>query len=87
MNIEYLKRGELSSSQLGRGFAWLDTGTQKSLIEAAKFIETIESRQGLKVGCIEEVAYQLDLIDKNEFEKIIQNMPDNDYKEYLNSLI
>ena len=72
---------------LSRGVAWLDTGTQKSLIEAAKFIETIESRQGLKVGCIEEVAYQLGLIDRNQFQQIIEDMPNNDYKEYLIDLI
>ena len=57
------------------------------MIEAAKFIETIESRQGLKVGCIEEVAYQLGLIDRNQFQQIIEDMPNNDYKQYLIDLI
>ena len=87
LNILYLKEDLLHVELLSRGVAWLDTGTQKSLIEAGKFIETIESRQGLKVGCIEEVAYQLKLIDKSQFKKNINKMADNDYKDYLNSLI
>ena len=72
---------------LSRGVAWLDTGTQKSLIEASKFIETIESRQGLKVGCIEEIAYQLKLINKKQLDEINKSMPNNEYKDYLNSLL
>ena len=87
LNNLYLEQGLLHVELLSRGVAWLDTGTQKSLIEAAKFIETIESRQGLKVGCIEEVAYQLGLIDRNQFQQIIEDMPNNDYKEYLIDLI
>ena len=86
LNNLYLKENSLHVELLSRGVAWLDTGTQKSLLEAGKFIETIESRQGLKVGCIEEISYQLGLIDKNQFGEIIQNMPENDYKEYLSSL-
>ena len=82
----YLKEDSLHVELLSRGVAWLDTGTQKSLLEAGKFIETIESRQGLKVGCIEEIAYQLDLITKIEFKKIIKQMPDNDYQKYLMDL-
>ena len=87
LNNLYLEQGLLHVELLSRGVAWLDTGTQKSLIEAAKFIETIEARQGLKVGCIEEVAYQLGLIDRNQFQQIIKDMPNNDYKEYLIDLI
>ena len=87
LNNLYLHKNLLHVELLSRGVAWLDTGTQKSLIEAGKFIETIESRQGLKVGCIEEVAYQLKLINKDQFQKIINEMPDNDYKNYLESLI
>ena len=87
LNNLYLEQGLLHVELLSRGVAWLDTGTQKSLIEAAKFIETIESRQGLKVGCIEEVAYQLGLIDRKQFQQIIEDMPNNDYKEYLIDLI
>ena len=87
LNNLYLKQNKLHVELLSRGVAWLDTGSQKNLIEAGKFIETIESRQGLKVGCIEEIAYQLGLIDKGQLLKNIKDMPDNDYKEYLNSLI
>ncbi len=87
LNNLYLKENSLHVELLSRGVAWLDTGTQKSLIEAGKFIETIESRQGLKVGCIEEIAYQLNLITKIEFKEIVKEMPSNDYKEYLMDLI
>tara|TARA_X000001036_G_scaffold100222_1_gene93385 strand:+ start:5937 stop:6806 length:870 start_codon:yes stop_codon:yes gene_type:complete len=87
LNNLYLDQGLLHVELLSRGVAWLDTGTQKSLIEAGKFIETIESRQGLKVGCIEEVAYQLELIDKSQLQQVIGDMPDNDYKQYLSDLI
>ena len=87
LNNSYLNKNLLHVELLSRGVAWLDTGTQKNLIEAGKFIETIESRQGLKVGCIEEVAYQLGLINKNQLKKIIQEMPENDYKEYLSDLV
>ena len=87
LNNLYLKENSLHVELLSRGVAWLDTGTQKSLIEAGKFIETIESRQGLKVGCIEEIAYQLNLITKIEFKEIVKKMPSNDYKEYLMDLI
>ena len=87
LNNLYLEQNLLHVELLSRGVAWLDTGTQKSLIEAGKFIETIESRQGLKVGCIEEIAYQLDLISKFHFEKLINKMPNNDYKDYLLNII
>ena len=87
LNNLYLNEDLLHVELLSRGVAWLDTGTQKSLNEAGKFIETIESRQGLKVGCIEEVAYQLELISKNQLLDIINRMPENDYKEYLESIV
>jgi len=87
LNNLYLNKNSLHVEVLSRGVAWLDTGTQKSLIEAGKFIETIESRQGLKVGCIEEIAYQLELISKDQLNQIIKKMPDNDYKNYLKSLL
>ena len=87
LNNLYLEQELLHVELLSRGVAWLDTGTQKSLIEAAKFIETIESRQGLKVGCIEEIAYQLGLINKEQLVNVINKMPINDYREYLESIL
>ena len=87
LNNLYLEQGLLHVELLSRGVAWLDTGTQKSLIEAAKFIETIQYRQGLKVGCIEEIAYPLGLIDKGQLQNLIQDMTDNDYTDYLKSLL
>ena len=87
LNKLYLEKNSLHVELLSRGVAWLDTGTQKSLIEAGKFIETIESRQGLKVGCIEEIAYQLDLINKEQLVDVINKMPINDYRDYLESVL
>lgn len=83
----YLKKSELKHVRLGRGFAWLDTGTSNSLIEAGKFIEIIEKRQGLKIGCIEEIAYRKRLITKSEFKKLIYKYPDCEYKLYLKKLV
>ena len=87
VNKAYLERGELHVELLGRGVAWLDTGTHKSLLEAGAFIETIESRQGLKVACIEEIAYTQGFITKDHLSKVIGNYPDNDYRYYLESIL
>ena len=87
LNNLYLKEGMLHVELLDKRVTWLDTGTQKSLIEAGKFIETIESKKGIKVGCIEEVAYQLKLINRIQLSVIINNMPKSDYRDYLDSLI
>ncbi len=87
VNIAYLNRDELHVQLLSRGVAWLDTGTHKSLLEAGMFIETLEARQGLKVGCIEEIAFSQEFITKNEFEKLITSYPNNDYTEYLASIL
>ena len=70
VNQEYLKQNNLKVELLGRGFAWLDTGTHDSLMEAGQFIETIEKRQGLKVACLEEIAYYMSYIDKNQLKKL-----------------
>lgn len=87
VNIEYLKRGELKVELLGRGYAWLDTGTADSLIDAANYIATIERRQGLKIGCPEEIAYRMGFIDHDKLEKIVTRLPDNDYRNYLKKIL
>lgn len=83
VNQEYLKRNDLKVELLGRGFAWLDTGTHDSLIEAGQFIETIEKRQGLKVACLEEIAYNMKYIDKTELIKLAEPLKKNGYGQYL----
>ena len=87
VNQEYLNRGQLHVEILGRGVAWLDTGTHKSLLEAGTFIETIETRQGLKVGCLEEIAYAEGFISLSEFNNLIEALPNNEYRSYLEGLL
>jgi glucose-1-phosphate thymidylyltransferase len=86
INKEYLKRGKLRVKLLGRGYAWLDTGTYDSLIDASIFIKTIEERQGLKVGCIEEVAYRKGYIDRKQFKKLAGRITTS-YGEYLKGVL
>jgi len=83
VNREYLKRNALSVEVMGRGSAWLDTGTHESLLEAAHFIETIERRQGLKIACPEEIAYRMGYIDAGQLERLAAPMRKNSYGEYL----
>ena len=83
VNLEYLRRGELMVERLGRGIAWLDTGTHKSLLEASNFIETIESRQGLKIACLEEIALRRGFITCSQMAEVITATPNSSYKEYL----
>jgi len=87
VNRAYLKRGELRLELLGRGFAWLDTGTHESLLEASTFIETIEKRQGLKIACLEEVAYRQGYIDASQLRLLAQPMEKNGYGQYLLSIL
>ena len=87
VNKAYLNRGDLQVELLGRGVAWLDTGTHKSLLEAGAFIETIESRQGLKVACLEEIAYMEGFINREQFSKLTAECPDNDYGDYLKTVL
>ncbi|MFT4575498.1 MAG: glucose-1-phosphate thymidylyltransferase [Polaribacter sp.] len=83
INQEYLKQKNLKVELLGRGFAWLDTGTHDSLMEAGQFIETIEKRQGLKVACLEEIAYNMKYIDKAQLNKLAEPLKKNGYGQYL----
>jgi glucose-1-phosphate thymidylyltransferase len=83
INREYLRRGSLRVEILGRGFAWLDTGTHESLLEASTFIETIEKRQGLKISCIEEIAYRMRYIDERQLRALAQPLGKNGYGQYL----
>ena len=83
VNQEYLKRENLKVQLLGRGFAWLDTGTHDSLMEAGQFIETIEKRQGLKVACLEEIAFRMKYIDKTQLKKLAEPLQKNGYGQYL----
>ena len=87
VNLTYLKMRNLKVELLGRGYAWLDTGTPDSLLDASNYIATMERRQGLKIGCIEEVAFRMSYIDKRQFEDIIDRMPENDYRKYLEELL
>lgn len=86
VNQMYMQRGDLSVELLGRGFAWLDTGTHESLLEAAQFVETIEKRQGYKVACLEEIALNNGWLTKQQVLKIGQTMSKNAYGQYLISL-
>ncbi len=83
VNREYLRRGKLRVELMGRGFAWLDTGTHESLLEAGEFIATIEKRQGLKMACIEEIAYRLGYIDRDQVLKLAGPLKKNGYGQYL----
>lgn len=83
LNRLYLERGELSVELLGRGVAWLDTGTHESLLEAAHFIEVIQRRQGLKVSCPEEIAYKLGYVDRDQVTRIANDLKQNEYGRYL----
>ncbi len=87
VNLAYLKKGSLKVELLGRGYAWLDTGTPDSLLDASNYIATMERRQGLKIGCIEEVAFRMGYIDKNQFAETIEKLPVNDYRKYLEMIL
>ncbi len=86
LNKLYLNEKTLSVKLLGRGFAWLDTGTHESLLQASNFIATIESRQGLKVSCIEEIAFKMGFIDQNQLLRLAEPMKKNQYGQYLINL-
>ncbi len=87
VNIEYLRRGDLHVVPLGRGIAWLDTGTHTSLLEASHFIGTLEARQGLKIACLEEIAFRLGFIDRDKMQRVIEETPKSGYREYLERIL
>ncbi len=87
VNNEYLKRGELKVELLGRGFAWLDTGTHEALQQASAYVQAVQNRQGLKIACIEEIAFRLDYITPEQLEALAADMLKNDYGQYLMRLI
>jgi len=87
VNNVYLQNGKLNVEKIGRGVAWLDTGTPESLLQASNFFGVIEDRQGLKVACIEEIAYYKGFIDKENFEKLISKIPNSLYKSYLEKVL
>jgi glucose-1-phosphate thymidylyltransferase len=87
VNREYLKRGDLKVEVMGRGIAWLDTGTHESLLEASSFIQTIEKRQGLKIACPEEIAYRMNFIDAAALDKLADKYIKNNYGQYLKQLL
>jgi glucose-1-phosphate thymidylyltransferase len=87
INAHYLAQGELQVEILGRGMAWLDTGTHESLLQAANFIETVEQRQGLKVSCIEEIAYRMGYITAEQLEALARPLAKSGYGDYLLDLL
>ena len=82
-NKSYLSQGRLKVEKLGRGYAWLDTGTHDSLLEASQFVQILEKRQGVKISCIEEIAYRMGFIDKDGLIKLAEKMKNNSYGDYL----
>jgi len=87
VNLEYLRSGALRVEKLGRGIAWLDTGTHMSLLEASHFIGTLEARQGLKIACLEEIAFHMGFIDQVQMGALIQETPRSSYREYLEMIL
>ena len=87
MNRKYFELGELKVKVLGRGFAWLDTGTYDGLANATEFVRTIQNRQGLYISCIEEIAYVMKYINKDQLQAIVKEQGKTEYAHYLKSLI
>ena len=87
VNLEYLRRGQLKVELLGRGFAWLDTGTHESLQQASEFVRAIQERQGLKTACIEEIAFRLGYIDRKQLKSLAKEMIKNEYGKYLMEIL
>lgn len=86
VNKKYLEAGQLKVEKIGRGVAWLDTGTPEALLQASNFFGVIEDRQGLKVACIEEIAYHKEFINRDQFKSVIESLPKSMYREYLEKI-
>lgn len=86
LNRMYMDEGTLNVIPMGRGIAWLDTGTHDALIESSQFVKTLESRQGIKIACIEEIAFAKNFISREQFQKIAETMPDSTYGQYVKKL-
>lgn len=87
VNLAYLERGQLRVELLGRGFAWLDTGTHESLVQATNFVQTVQERQGLRIACVEEIAYRAGFIDREQLRSLAEPMHKNEYGAYLLHLL
>ncbi len=87
VNNHYLKRGQLAVELLGRGFCWLDTGTHESLQQASSYVQAVQDRQGLKIACLEEIAYRLGYIDREQVERLARSMKKNQYGAYLMDML
>lgn len=87
VNVEYLKRGQLRVGRLSRGFAWLDAGTSSSLHDASAYVQTIEKRQGIKIGCPEEAAFRRGFLDLNQFTGVVNRLPQCEYRAYLERVV
>ena len=87
VNKAYLQAGRLRVEKMRRGYAWLDTGTHESLLQAASFVQTIQARQGLKIACIEEIAYRMGYIDAEQVLRLAQPLKKNDYGKYLEQIV
>lgn len=87
VNLEYLRRGQLRVELLGRGIAWLDTGTHQSLLEASHFIGTLEARQSLKIACLEEIAFNKGFIDREQMQNVVADTPKSSYRDYLERIL
>ena len=87
VNLHYLRQGKLSVELLGRGFCWLDTGTHESLQQASSYVQAVQDRQGLKIACLEEIAYRLGYIDSDQVERLAASMMKNQYGQYLMDML
>jgi len=87
VNVDYLRRGQLKVIRLSRGVAWLDAGTSSSLHEASAYVQTIEKRQGIKIGCPEEAAFRRGFLEVDRFQALIASMPKCEYRDYLESVL